>query len=235
MSQPRSIRTTLVAWLAAGLAMSLIVAGILTYHRARDEANALFDLQLRQTAASIIGMPIAGDAPFSGVPGDEGLVVQIWDRRGVRIYRSRPATGEGRAHARGTRVRDHRHAARALPHLQRAREWADHPGRPAAAGAKRACGEARVLDDSAARDHRADHRAFGLVRRPARARAARARRRCGRQALAEPARSAECPRLAERGRAAGRRIERPARAVSATRSTRSARSSPTQRTSCARR
>ena len=95
MRSPRSIRATLVAWLAAGLALSLIVAGVLTYQRARDEANALFDLQLRQTAASIIGMPIAGDAPFSGVPGDEGLVVQIWDRRGVRIYRSRPATGEG--------------------------------------------------------------------------------------------------------------------------------------------
>ena len=91
----QSIRATLVGWLAAGLALSLIVAGILTYQRARDEANALFDLQLRQTAASIIGMPIAGDASFSGVPGDEGLVVQIWDRRGVRIYRSRPAAGEG--------------------------------------------------------------------------------------------------------------------------------------------
>ena len=40
-------------------------------------------------------MPIAGSGPFPGSSGEEGLVVQIWDRQGVRIYRSRPPTGEG--------------------------------------------------------------------------------------------------------------------------------------------
>lgn len=95
MSRARSIRSTLVAWLAAGLAVSLVVAAVLTYQRTRDEANALFDLQLRQTAASIIGMPIAGSEPFPGASGDEGLVVQIWDRQGMRIYRSRAPMSEG--------------------------------------------------------------------------------------------------------------------------------------------
>ena len=94
MSRSPSIRSTLVAWLAVGLAVSLVAAALLTYQRARDEANALFDLQLKQTAASIIGMPIAGSGPFPGSTGEEGLVVQIWDRQGVRIYRSRPPTGE---------------------------------------------------------------------------------------------------------------------------------------------
>ena len=94
MSRAPSIRSTLVAWLAVGLAVSLVAAAALTYERARDEANALFDLQLRQTAASIIGMPIAGSGPFPGSTGDEGLVVQIWDRQGVRIYRSRAPTSE---------------------------------------------------------------------------------------------------------------------------------------------
>jgi two-component system OmpR family sensor kinase len=89
-----SIRTALVTWLAAGLAVSLVAAAVLTFQRARDEANALFDLQLRQAAASIIGMPIADGTPFSGTTPDDGLVVQIWDRQGVRIYRSRATPQE---------------------------------------------------------------------------------------------------------------------------------------------
>ena len=84
-----SIHTALVLWLAVGLAVSLVAAAILTFQRARDEANALFDLQLRQAAASIIGMPLADSTPFAGTTSDDGLVVQIWDRQGVRIYRSR--------------------------------------------------------------------------------------------------------------------------------------------------
>jgi two-component system, OmpR family, sensor kinase len=94
VSRSRSIHATLVAWLAVGLAVSLVAAALLTYQRTRDEANALFDLQLKQTAASIIGMPIAGSGPFPGSIGDDGLVVQIWDRQGVRIYRSRPQASD---------------------------------------------------------------------------------------------------------------------------------------------
>ena len=101
MSRPPSIRFTLVAWLAVGLALSLIAAAILTYQRARDEANALFDLHLRQTAASILGMPLGGDSSFAA--GEEGLVVQIWDRNGVRVLLSRPpATDAERVPARST-------------------------------------------------------------------------------------------------------------------------------------
>jgi two-component system OmpR family sensor kinase len=101
VSRPPSIRFTLVAWLAIGLALALIAAAVLTYLRARDEANALFDLQLRQTAASLLGMPISGGASFPA--GEEGLVVQIWDRNGVRVLLSRPpATDAERVPARST-------------------------------------------------------------------------------------------------------------------------------------
>ncbi|HEX4885925.1 MAG TPA: ATP-binding protein [Casimicrobiaceae bacterium] len=86
--KPASIRATLALWLAAGLSVALAAAAVLTYLRARDEANDLFDVQLRQTAASITGMPIAGTGPLSGAYGEEGLVVQIWDGRGVRVFRS---------------------------------------------------------------------------------------------------------------------------------------------------
>jgi two-component system OmpR family sensor kinase len=92
-----SIRRTLAWWLTSGLALALIAAAVLTYGRARDEANELFDLHLKQTAASITGMPIAGSSPQAGGFGDEGLVVQIWDGRGMRVYRSKPsAEDEGR-------------------------------------------------------------------------------------------------------------------------------------------
>jgi two-component system OmpR family sensor kinase len=60
--------------------------------RARDEANALFDYQLKEMAASLT------DAPFAGVPpattgsrsGSDTLVVQIWDRNGVQVFLSQP-------------------------------------------------------------------------------------------------------------------------------------------------
>lgn len=91
-----SIRRTLALWLAAGLVLTLVAAAVLTYLRARDEANELFDLHLRQTAASITGMPLAGSGPLAGAYGDEGLVVQIWDGRGVRVFRSHGSdTDEG--------------------------------------------------------------------------------------------------------------------------------------------
>jgi len=88
-----SIRRTLAFWLAAGLSAALVAAAILTYLRARDEANLLFDLHLRQTAASLTGLPVAGASPGGGF-GDEGLVVQIWDPTGVRRYRSLPAEAD---------------------------------------------------------------------------------------------------------------------------------------------
>ena len=83
-----SIRRALLLPLAGGLALALVVATIATYLRARDEANALFDVQLTQLAASVTGMPLAATAvPRGGAP-DSPLVVQVWNRDGVQVYRS---------------------------------------------------------------------------------------------------------------------------------------------------
>jgi two-component system OmpR family sensor kinase len=84
MARAPSIRRKLTTWLLAGLALAIVAATFVTYVRARDEANVLFDVQLAQTAASIAGMPFA--APIAEGPSSEGLVVQIWDRNGVRVY-----------------------------------------------------------------------------------------------------------------------------------------------------
>ena len=86
-----SIRRALLVPLAAGLLVAIVAAGYLTYQRAREEANALFDVQLQQTAASITGMPLAPPATTLRGESTTPLVVQIWDRDGVQVFRSRPA------------------------------------------------------------------------------------------------------------------------------------------------
>jgi two-component system, OmpR family, sensor kinase len=87
----RSIRGELFAWLSIGLIVAVVCAAIGTYLRARDEANALFDHELQEMAASLIGVPFSTSIPTGTVhPGSNALVVQIWDRSGVQIYLSEP-------------------------------------------------------------------------------------------------------------------------------------------------
>jgi two-component system, OmpR family, sensor kinase len=88
----RSIRRQLLVWLLAGLSLAIIGAAIGTYLRARDEANALFDYQLKEMAASLTDAPFAGVPPAasSTPPGPDTLVVQIWDRNGVQLFMSQP-------------------------------------------------------------------------------------------------------------------------------------------------
>jgi len=89
VTRVRSIRRELVVWLAAGLAVAVAAAAIATYLRAREEANEIFDYQLRQMAASLTGVPLAG-TPGGIALGDDALVVQIWDRNGVQLFLSEP-------------------------------------------------------------------------------------------------------------------------------------------------
>jgi len=87
-----SIRRELLVWLLIGLSIAVGAAAIGTYLRARVEANALFDHQLQAMAASLGGAPFAA-APVEGSDSstdDDALVVQIWDRNGVRLYLSQP-------------------------------------------------------------------------------------------------------------------------------------------------
>ncbi len=89
MTSRRSIRRDLLVWLAGGLIIAVAAAAVATYMRARDEANEIFDYQLRQMAASLIGVPLAGTPGGLAVGGD-ALVVQIWDRNGVQRFVSQP-------------------------------------------------------------------------------------------------------------------------------------------------
>ena len=49
----RSIQQTLLWWLAAGLLAGIAIATVLIYGQARQEANALFDYQMKQVAAAL--------------------------------------------------------------------------------------------------------------------------------------------------------------------------------------
>lgn len=90
----RSIRSALLVPLAGGLAVALAVATVATYLRARDEASALFDVQLSQHAASVTGMPLSVAPGGPSIGGsDAPLVVQVWNRDGVQVFRSR-GTGD---------------------------------------------------------------------------------------------------------------------------------------------
>ncbi|CAG1011313.1 two-component system, OmpR family, sensor kinase [Rhizobiaceae bacterium] len=95
-----SIRRALLLPLAGGLALALVAATLATYVRARDEASAMFDVQLSQLAASVTGMPLSV-APGAGRAGsaDAPLIVQVWNRDGVQVYRSQ---GAREAPARGS-------------------------------------------------------------------------------------------------------------------------------------
>jgi two-component system OmpR family sensor kinase len=88
----RSIRRGLLVWLLVGLLAAVAVAAIGTYLRAREEANVLFDHQLREMVASLTGAPFAAAPAGLGETDAAGntLVVQIWDRNGVQLYLSQP-------------------------------------------------------------------------------------------------------------------------------------------------
>ena len=86
----KSIRLNLLLWLSFGLCLAIVVAAGLIYLQAREEANGLFDYQMKQIAASL---PHRAFLPMPGSVDNQldiaqDVVIQIWDNTGLRIYRS---------------------------------------------------------------------------------------------------------------------------------------------------
>ena len=188
-----SIRRTLLLWLAGGLALALIAATVATYLRARDEANALFDVQLTQLAASVTGMPLAAPrcraastrtARWSSRCGIATASRSIARRAGARRRRAR---GPGFA---TVATRDGPWRVYSVARRRRTRA-----GGAAAVGARRTRRQPGAADHRALARRRAARRAAALVRDRARAGAARPRRRRG---------------LPPQRRASSRRWQRPA-------------------------
>ncbi len=89
-----SIRRQLLLWLLSGLALAVVAAGARMYTQTLAEANELFDYHLSQMAASLPNDSFGPLRPSNPneLEADDGLVVQIWDRNGVQLYFSRPAS-----------------------------------------------------------------------------------------------------------------------------------------------
>ena len=90
----KSIRSTLLVWLSAGLALGITLVAGLLYLQAREEANRLFDYQLQQIAAAVpsefFGYVVSGRAD-EFLP-QENIIIQIWDNTGLRLYYSHDDT-----------------------------------------------------------------------------------------------------------------------------------------------
>lgn len=86
----KSIRHNLLIWLSAGLSAGIIGAGGILYVQARQEANEIFDYQMKQLAASLPNQPFAPLSPSHPAQPDleRDIVIQIWDGSGLRIYHS---------------------------------------------------------------------------------------------------------------------------------------------------
>jgi two-component system OmpR family sensor kinase len=87
-----SIRHRLLAWLLSSvLAGGLIAAGVV-FFQARDEANELFDYQLRQLALTLRDRIYMPTQLAEVLQGEEALdfVIQVWAPDGTRLYISHP-------------------------------------------------------------------------------------------------------------------------------------------------
>lgn len=81
-----SIHRTLQLWLLAGVTLCTLATGWLTYRVMRDEANELFDRQLRQI---VITLPHEfSDAAVTppDAESEDDIVVQVWNARNILRY-----------------------------------------------------------------------------------------------------------------------------------------------------
>lgn len=87
-----SLRHRLLVWLLSSvLAGGLVAAGVV-FFQAREEANELFDYQLRQLALTLRDRTYLPSQLAEVLQGEEALdfVIQVWAPDGTRLYNSHP-------------------------------------------------------------------------------------------------------------------------------------------------
>lgn len=86
----KSIRRRLLGWLICGFAAGSVVAGFGIFHTAHDEANELFDYELRAVALSLPSNLKEGHADHTAPDmqgiADDRILIEIWDDSGAPIY-----------------------------------------------------------------------------------------------------------------------------------------------------
>lgn len=87
-----SIRGRLLAWLLSAVALVGVAAAGITYLRALQDLDALFDYQLQQLAFSLTRSALGSGAPNAGGADTEpDFITQVWDKKGVLQFYSRPS------------------------------------------------------------------------------------------------------------------------------------------------
>ncbi|SNS40120.1 two-component system, OmpR family, sensor kinase/two-component system, OmpR family, sensor histidine kinase QseC [Noviherbaspirillum humi] len=88
----QSLRARLSLFLLLSTVAAALAIGLLTYRQTLQQAEDLFDYQLRQTALSLRDQGVAAGLP-PGFNGEQGeVVVQIWTANGAVLYLSHPGS-----------------------------------------------------------------------------------------------------------------------------------------------
>lgn len=82
----RTIRQQLLLWLIGGTLICSAIAGSALYLRVSDEANELFDAELKLAAESSSSTVSTCFEPESGEGPEELVVVQAWNSAGTLVY-----------------------------------------------------------------------------------------------------------------------------------------------------
>jgi two-component system OmpR family sensor kinase len=90
-----SIRRQLLLALLSVITLTTLLGALATYRTARDEANAMFDYQLRQLALSFRDQVFrSGGQHNFALDGDaQDFSIQVWRPDGTRLYLSHPRDG----------------------------------------------------------------------------------------------------------------------------------------------
>ncbi|NOT16703.1 MAG: two-component sensor histidine kinase [Sulfuriferula sp.] len=86
----KSIRQQLLIWLITGMFVSVALAGVSMYWLAQDEANELFDAQIKQLATSLPNHLNIITIHNTDEDPEENSVVQIWNLRGELRFATHP-------------------------------------------------------------------------------------------------------------------------------------------------
>jgi two-component system OmpR family sensor kinase len=87
-----SMRRRLLVWLLSSVLLAGVAAALVVFYQAREQANELFDYQLRQIAMTLRDRSFVPSLLSETLQGAEGLdfVIQAWAPDGRRIYASHP-------------------------------------------------------------------------------------------------------------------------------------------------
>ncbi|WP_124948958.1 ATP-binding protein [Sulfuriferula thiophila] len=96
-----SIRQRLLLWLIVGMLISTGIAGLSMYWLAQDEANELFDYQIKQIALSLPGRSQLPAVTAGDEDPEEDNVIQVWDAQGKLLFVSYPSRALPRYAATG--------------------------------------------------------------------------------------------------------------------------------------